>query len=59
MQIVINIEPKPQGHLVIGTIVERITKAIMGERADRGEFVLRSTIKGEVVEHQVSWGIWP
>jgi hypothetical protein len=59
MQIVITVEPRPKGHLIIGSIIERIAKTVMGEHSDRGEFILRSSEGGEVIEHEVKWGIWP
>lgn len=59
MQIVINIEPRPTGHLVIGTIVERIAKQIKVEHLDRDEFVLRAPSQGAEVDYKVTWGIWP
>ena len=59
MQIVIEVEPRPKGYFVIGSIVERISRAIMHEREDTGEFVLRAPEGGEVVEHKVKWGVYP
>ena len=59
MQLVVNIEPKPQGHMVIGTIIDRIAKLVKDEHVDRGEFTLRAPAKGVDVDYKVTWGLWP
>jgi hypothetical protein len=59
MQLVVQIEPKPQGHLVIGSIIARIAKQVKDERLDRGDFTLRAPVKGKDIDYHVTWGLWP